>query len=65
MRHLVFDILLIFCFSISIGFNIVQFYTFNYLEKMYFKQCGTSIISIKEETQLNQMFDKLEEGSEK
>jgi hypothetical protein len=64
MRHLVFDILLIFCFSISIGFNIVQFYTFNYLEKMYFKQCGSSIIAIRE-SELNKMFDQLEEGSEK
>jgi hypothetical protein len=67
MRHLFFDILLIVGFSVSFGMNIVQYYAVQHIENMYFKQCGTSIIAVKEEIQLNKMFDMLEsnEGGEK
>jgi hypothetical protein len=64
MRHLFFDILLIVGFSVSFGMNIVQYYAVQHVENMYFKQCGSSIIAIRE-SELNKMFDQLEEGSEK
>jgi len=65
MRHFCFDIILIISFALSVGLNVFQFYSMEYIEEMYFKQCGSSIISIREQNQLNEMIDKLEEGSEK
>ncbi|NDB57199.1 hypothetical protein EB001_01930 [bacterium] len=64
MKRLLFDILLILTLVGSISINIYQCYIIGFVKNMYFKQCGTSIITIRE-TELNKMFDKLEEGSEK
>lgn len=64
MRNLCFDIILIVGFALSVGLNVFQFYTMEHVEEMYFKQCGSSIIAIRE-SELNKMFDQLEEGSEK
>ena len=46
-------------FALSVGLNVFQFYTMEYVEEIYFQQCGSSIISIRE-SELNAMFDKLE-----
>lgn len=64
MRNLYFDIILSVGFALSVGLNVFQFYTMEHVEEMYFKQCGSSIIAIRE-SELNKMFDQLEEGSEK
>jgi len=64
MRNLYFDIILIIGFALSVGLNVFQFYTMEHVEQMYFNQCGSSIIAIRE-SELNKMFDQLEEGSEK
>jgi len=64
MRHFCFDIILMIGFALSVGLNVFQFYTMEHVEEMYFKQCGSSIIAIRE-SELNKMFDQLEEGSEK
>jgi hypothetical protein len=55
---------LIIGFALSVGLNVFQFYTMEHVEQMYFNQCGSSIIAIRE-SELNKMFDQLEEGSEK
>ena len=64
MKHLLFDIFLILTLASSISINIYQCYIIGFVQNIYFKQCGTSIIAIRE-AELNKMFDKLEEGSEK
>jgi hypothetical protein len=64
MKRLFFDVFLMIGLASSICLNIFQFYAIDLLTESFDRQCGSSIITIRE-SELNKMFDKLEEGSEK